>query len=132
LEKEIVMPFKDPEKRREYQRKYNKKWYENNKDGHLTSTSSNRRRYRKQWLDFKATLSCTRCGAKHPAIIDFHHVIRDDTKQSVNRLAGDGRFAAAVEETKKCIPLCANCHRVLHWDEEQEKKAKRNAKRKKK
>jgi hypothetical protein len=124
------MPFKDPEKRREYQRIYNKRWYQGSKENHLTNSAANRRRYRKQWLDFKATLSCTHCGAKHPAIIDFHHVIRDGTKQSVNRLAGDGRFKAAIEETKKCIPLCSNCHRVLHWDEAQEKKAKRNAKRK--
>lgn len=125
LAKEAVMPTKDKEKQREYSRR----WYEKNKARHIADTAKNKNRYRKNWTDFKASLSCTYCNAQHPAIIDFHHVIRDKTKQSVNRLASEGRYAAALEETKKCIPLCANCHRILHWDETQEKKAQRKAKR---
>jgi predicted HNH restriction endonuclease len=38
-------------------------------------------------------------------------------KQSVHFLVKNYRFAAAMEEIKKCIPLCANCHRILHWEE---------------
>jgi predicted HNH restriction endonuclease len=39
------------------------------------------------------------------------------------------RFAAAMEEIKKCIPLCSNCHRILHWEERET--YKREKKRKK-
>ena len=46
-----------------------------------------------------------------------------------------GDIRAAMEEVKKCIPLCANCHRILHWVEATEhkrtkkrKKALKNAK----
>jgi hypothetical protein len=126
------MPYKDPETRREKQREYSRKWYQNNAIKKKAGSAKNRRGYRKDWLTFKSTLACVKCGAQHPAIIDFHHVIRDRTKQSVNKLASDGRYAAAREETKKCIPLCANCHRILHWTEAQEAKARRKAKRKKK
>ena len=35
-----------------------------------------------------------------------------------------------MEEVNKCIPLCANCHRILHWNEEVIKKQKRKQKRK--
>jgi predicted HNH restriction endonuclease len=37
-----------------------------------------------------------------------------------------------MEETKKCIPLCANCHRILHWEEAKQKKLLRKAKKAKK
>jgi hypothetical protein len=61
-------------------------------------------------------------------IIDFHHVDRTD-KQSVHFLVKNYQFAAAMEEIKKCIPLCSNCHRILHWEERET--YKREKKRKK-
>jgi predicted HNH restriction endonuclease len=36
-----------------------------------------------------------------------------------------------MEEIQKCIPLCANCHRILHWEEMQKAKRKRLKKQKK-
>jgi predicted HNH restriction endonuclease len=51
-------------------------------------------------------------------------------KQSVHHfLVKNYRFAAAMEEIKKCIPLCSNCHRILHWEERET--YKREKKRKK-
>lgn len=124
------MPYKDPEKHKEKRREYQKRWYENNKAKHISLTNKNKRQNREKWLAYKSSLSCTFCGAQHPAIIDFHHVIRDKEKRAVNQLAKNSQFTAALEEVKKCIPLCANCHRILHWNEAQEKKAQRQAKRK--
>jgi predicted HNH restriction endonuclease len=128
LAKEAVMPYKDPEKHREKRREYQKRWYEKNKAKHIAGTQKNKRENRAQWNAYKASLSCTYCGAQHPAIIDFHHVIRDKDKRAVNHLAKNAQFTAALEEVKKCIPLCANCHRILHWNEAQEKKAQRRLK----
>jgi hypothetical protein len=125
LEKEAVMPHDTKEKQRIASNRY----YQQNKEKVKAATAKTKRVHRQKWITFKATLSCTHCGAAHPAIIDFHHVIRDKDKQSVNKLIADGRFAAAFEETKKCIPLCANCHRIHHWDEMQERKVARKAKR---
>lgn len=54
--------------------------------------------------------SCTQCGYnKCNSALDFHHV-------------GEKRFRvsmapsrkAAFEEIKKCILVCANCHREIH------------------
>jgi len=122
------MPYKDPEHAKIKNREYNRKWYQNNKAKHTAQTTKNKRGYRAKWAEFKASLSCSKCGAKHPAIIDFHHVIKDGTKREVNRLAAEGRYTAAVEETKKCVPLCANCHRIFHYEEHLEKKAARKLK----
>ncbi len=125
------MPFKDPEKRKTQQKEYSKNWYEKNKAIHKRGVAKNKRAKRQDWINYKAEQKCSHCGTQHPAIIDFHHVVRDATKQSVNRLVGNGRWTEAKKEAEtKCIPLCANCHRILHWNGEQEAKKKRNKKRK--
>ena len=119
------MPYKDPEVRRIKQAIYKKRHYENNKAAHLERNARNKRNRKKEWAEFKASQKCSHCGVQHPALIDFHHIVRDGDKQSVNKLVGDGRFKRAMEEVQKCIPLCANCHRLLHWEEIQVKKKKR-------
>lgn len=119
------MPIKDPKKRKEYTAKYGKNWYEKNKEKVKENVARIKRENRNKFLQFKATLSCSHCGFSHPAVIDFHHVVRDGTKQDINRLVSASRYKAAYEEIKKCIPLCANCHRILHWDESQVSKSVR-------
>lgn len=119
------MPTNDKEK----QKIYSARWYQKNKEKTKRKMASLRKENRRIWAEYKSSLSCVKCGASHPAIIDFHHVIRDKTKQSVNQLIGHGRFTAAWEEIKKCIPLCSNCHRILHWDEGRLKMAERKKKR---
>jgi predicted HNH restriction endonuclease len=63
------------------------------------------------------SLECSKCGFKHPAAIDFHHLDPSEKEGEVNKLAGSGCFKKAYAEIEKCIPLCSNCHRILHWDE---------------
>lgn len=125
------MPYKDPLKRKEKQKEYRDNWYRNNREKHIKTSRINRVRQKKIWDEFKASQKCTHCGLQHPAVIDFHHVIRGPDKKSVNKLVADGRFTAARKEVEKCIPLCSNCHRMLHWKESQETKKKRRKKRKK-
>lgn len=125
------MPFKDPEEKRRRQKEYSSNWYQKNKATHQKAIAKNKRGKRQEWMDYKASQKCSHCGLQHPAIIDFHHVVRDATKQSVNLLVGNGRWTAAKREAEtKCIPLCANCHRILHWNESEQAKKKRNKKRK--
>ena len=70
----------------------------------------------------KSTLTCERCPENHPACIDFHH--QDPTKKEVNigeafRLGYSKKRIEA--EMEKCIVLCSNCHRKLHYQERQQK-----------
>jgi hypothetical protein len=125
------MPYKDPEIRKIKNREAKKLWYQKNKVKHIADAAKYRRDTRRLWMEFKETQECAFCGFSHPAAIDFHHVIRDGTKQSVNLLAQRGSYAKAYEEIKKCIPLCANCHRILHWHEHEEGKAERARQREK-
>lgn len=63
---------------------------------------------------------CSTCGYdKCPAALDFHHT---NPKQKDFTLS---RFSRAAwnklqKELEKCILLCANCHRELHWKENNE------------
>lgn len=116
------MPYKNPIVRAKKNAEANKRWYEKNRKKHQAGTAKNKRYYRALWAEFKATQDCFMCGFAHPAAIDFHHVIRDQ-KRAVNELVKNGSYAKAMEEVRtKCIALCANCHRVLHWEEAQDKK----------
>lgn len=111
------MPYKDPEVKKAYEAVYRKEHYQRNKEAIQARVARNKRAGREKWIEFKAQQVCHHCGARHPAIIDFHHIVRDGSQQSVNRMAANNRWLAIYEEVKKCIPLCSNCHRILHWDE---------------
>lgn len=122
------MPLVDQEARAKYFKEYHKKWYAKNREKVIAQVNVLKARKRKEWQEFKATLACSKCGQAHPAIIDFHHIDRSHPKHSVNLLISHGRWAKALEEIKKCVVLCANCHRIVHWDEKQAaKRAKAKA-----
>ena len=107
------MPAKSIERRRETNRKH----YANNKEKVYAKTSAYRKLNKTKWAEYKATLSCVKCGQNHPATLDFHHVIRLPTNRKIYELAAGGAWKLIAEELKKCIVLCANCHRIHHYDE---------------
>jgi predicted HNH restriction endonuclease len=111
------MPYKDEAIRKAKQKAYSRKWYEGNRQEVIKRARKGRDRGRERWIAYKTKQRCSHCRKKHPAIIDFHHVIKEG-KRSVNYLAVRKRnIAEAIKEAEeKCIPLCANCHRILHWD----------------
>jgi predicted HNH restriction endonuclease len=57
---------------------------------------------------------CRVCGyAKCPGALEFHHLDPDEKEFGFG--TGHTRaWARMVEELKKCILLCANCHREVH------------------
>ena len=123
------MPFKDYQVRRERQREYSRRWYLSNKPKAMAAVARRKRQQKDRWDTYRAKHSCAHCGFSHPAVIDFHHVIREN-KQSVNDLAvKHGNVPAAIREAEeKCIPLCSNCHRILHWQERRRIRSKRKKK----
>lgn len=56
---------------------------------------------------------CNDCsGAFHPCQFDFHHL---DPKHKEFNLSERISEEQAMEELKKCVLLCANCHRMRHY-----------------
>ncbi len=123
------MPFKDDQVRRERQREYSRRWYLSNKPKAMAAVARRKKEQRGRWEAYRADKACAHCGFSHPAVIDSPHVIREN-KPSVNDLAvKHGNVSAAIREAEeKCIPLCANCHRILHWQERRRIRSKRKKK----
>ena len=111
------MPYKDPELKKEKQAGYSRTYYSKNKDKSKVATKNTKIKERLKWYIFKATLKCTACGYSHIACLDFHHEDPSTKKGSVHQFISNGQFAKAYEEIKKCIVLCANCHRIHHHEE---------------
>lgn len=76
-----------------------------------------RRDERKQHLVDHFGNKCHDCGNSFPlCCYDFHHI---DPSTKLFEIAPrlDGNLETIMEEVKKCIMICANCHRVRHYKE---------------
>lgn len=95
---------------------YVKKHYANNKDAYKSRARRDYKKVRSRLVDRMRSLKvrCERCGEDHPATLDFHHL--DPSKKDVT-VARATSMKQVVAEAEKCIVLCSNCHRKLHWDE---------------
>lgn len=124
------MPYKDKATRKLRQKTYSRRWYEKNRQRVIKKAKTHKERTRESWTAYKAKQRCSHCRKRHPAIIDFHHVIKEG-KRSVNYLAvKQFNVPEAIKEAEeKCIPLCSNCHRILHWHETRRSMRKRRKKR---
>jgi hypothetical protein len=59
---------------------------------------------------------CSRCGYdKSPAALHFHHIDPENKNFDMRGKMGSIAFDKCVEEAKKCIVLCANCHAEEHY-----------------
>jgi hypothetical protein len=116
------VPYKDPKVRKERHKEYSKAYYERNRAAVIAKSKVQRISFAKRWEEFKSQQVCINCGFAHPAAIDFHHVKRLPSNRKLYRLLQNRAFARALEEVKKCVPLCANCHRVHHYEEHKTKK----------
>jgi hypothetical protein len=108
-------------KNRERMRELRKKWYDKNKESErskaIVRQRIRRQEFNKWYYEYKSKLSCIQCGFSHPAAIDFHHRERGEKEfdpSHMRNLTNKKRF---LKEIEKCDVLCANCHRILHYNE---------------
>ena len=111
------MPYKDPEVRKKKHKEYSREHYLKTQEVVKQRTQERIRGNKKVWDAFKGTLKCTKCGFSHAAALDFHHVDPAEKEYSISALVSNKSFTKAMKEVKKCIVLCANCHRIHHHQE---------------
>ena len=112
----------DRAEKKAYQDQWEKTSQKSYRNSLSTQAKVKRRRrtahYRMRGLlrKIKAASVCQECGESHDACLVFHH--EDPSKKDMDvcvlasYTSSESRLRA---EIAKCICLCANCHRKLHW-----------------
>lgn len=61
---------------------------------------------------------CTKCGIicteENQAIFDFHH----EGEKEINLCPYTRDMETLKREADRCVVVCANCHRLIHWDDD--------------
>jgi hypothetical protein len=109
------MPFKDNDKRRDYQREYMQRWYQANKAKHIGYVRNRDNKIDVWFKEYKRSLCCEVCGENHPACLEFHHLDPTQKSFSVSQRRNRPSLEKLIEEIAKCRVLCANCHRKEHY-----------------
>ena len=77
----------------------------------------NSREKRKRQMVYVMGEKCQLCGYNHSVFaLEFHHINPKEKSFSFNK-ADNMNWLKIEEELKKCILLCANCHREIHYEE---------------
>ena len=102
------MPYKDPEKRKEYKRNH----YLQNKSRYHASAKASLERRR----DYSRSLMtpCVDCGAFDVRFMDWHHIDPSNKSDEVANIIKGRNKHEILEEINKCVCLCSNCHRIRH------------------
>jgi hypothetical protein len=57
---------------------------------------------------------CQLCGYnKHPGVLEFHHVDASSKSFSISGGGLSRSWLKITQELKKCVLVCANCHREI-------------------
>ena len=86
---------------------------------HDKELRANRRKAKQDFVNSLKT-SCHVCGESDPACLDFHHIDPETKIETVASLVyGQCSQESILEEIRKCVVLCSNCHRKLHSKEKE-------------
>ena len=68
---------------------------------------------REQYVSWKKTLQCNRCGFNDYRALQFHH--ERDKEHNIAEMLRCGFALEKIKiEAEKCEVLCANCHQIHH------------------
>lgn len=75
---------------------------------------------KKTVAEIKKNLKCAKCGEEREYCLDFHHADPNEKENTIARMTSNNyRLDTVLNEIKKCIVLCSNCHREFHYFQEQ-------------
>lgn len=93
-----------------------KRYYQENTEKHKEVIGKRNKIIRKELIrkvnEIKAA-GCSFCSEKEVCCMDFHHLSNKEDNIA-NMLRVGRKFSDIEEEIKKCVLLCANCHRKIH------------------
>ena len=93
----------------------NKRYYKNNREEVYKRKMERRKRLKKEAVKI-AGGQCKNCGYnKCLSALEFHHN-KEDKESDISTLLKNESRQKLLKEASKCILLCANCHRELHYN----------------
>lgn len=97
---------------------HSKAYYLANTTKHRATTRKRRadkRRETKARIDALKT-ECYCCGEKELCCLDFHHVDSKQKEFSISEaISHEWSWSKVLREIRKCVVVCANCHRKIHF-----------------
>jgi len=98
----------------EKQKLWKIKHYNENKDLYLNKQTE-RRKTIKEYIESKKE-KCISCGESDVACLDFHHLNGEEKDKSLAyAIVNKWGIERIDNEISKCVVLCSNCHRKLHY-----------------
>lgn len=80
------------------------------------SKKPRKEKVKNDFIEWKKTLKCNRCGFDDYRALQFHHF--DEKSHNISNMVKSGFVLKKIqEEAKKCEVLCANCHQIHHYEE---------------
>jgi hypothetical protein len=67
-------------------------------------------------LEYLGVKGCS-CGESRLPTLEFHHRNPKEKEFNISRLLS-ASLKTLLKEVSKCEVICANCHRMLHWEED--------------
>lgn len=65
--------------------------------------------------ELKSQCSCAKCGDTRGYVLEYHHINPEEKEGTIARMTSSNyQLDKVYDEIKKCIVLCANCHREFH------------------
>ena len=90
---------------------FKKNEYNTKKKQYITYALRRQKRC-EEWINSLKT-PCVFCGEANPICIDRHHINPSEKSFAISHIKGKSK-ERTLEEMKKCICVCSNCHRKLH------------------
>lgn len=112
--------YKEDEQYRKKVRERNRRYYHTHKE-QWNVAQEKRIAKRRAILEYAGLITdCVICGypKEKKAAIDFHHIDPLSKKRDISDFRGISP-EEYIEEAKKCVCLCANCHRLYHAGDEE-------------
>lgn len=96
-------------------KKYNAQHYINNKDQYKNNRTKRRDKHKEFFHNIKKNLKCDNCGETRWYVLDFHHNEGDKEFNISTWFSSGLSIERFKKELEKCSVLCSNCHRELHF-----------------
>jgi hypothetical protein len=81
------------------------------------SKKPRRKKIKEDFIEWKKTLECSRCKNNDYRVLEFHHKNPLEKEFSIANMVDRGFSKEKInDEVSKCDVLCANCHRIVHYE----------------